>query len=261
MGSSSKVPRFEGDDYAYWKVCMHAYLQSLGAGIWDICTSTTYIVLAVHTTPLEIAQHDANSKAVNALFTSLSHAEFDCVSDLTIAREIWSHLQNFHEGTNDVKTRLVEVYKREYENFMQLPGEGIDAMFSHFQSIMNKVRANKSDGVLPYTDHERALKLLYALDPKVWESNMFSIIESSGYATPTTYEFFSKLKATEIHLQSRAIKNGPTSPSLALASASSRIEANANSYVSFALSTLVSAAEVLFDFVADNELCFLSNKF
>jgi hypothetical protein len=96
---------------------------------------------------------------------------------------------------------LVEVYKREYENFMQLPGEGIDAMLSHFQSIMNKVRANKSDGVLPYTDHERALKLLYALDPKVWESKIFSIIKSSGYATLTTYEFFSKLKATKIHLQ------------------------------------------------------------
>jgi hypothetical protein len=59
----------------------------------------------------------------------------------------------------------------------------------------------------------------------------------------------------------RAIKNGPTPPSLALASTSSGLETNANSYVSFALSTLVSAAEVLFDFIADNELCFLSNKF
>jgi hypothetical protein len=40
--------------------------------------------------------------------------------------------------------------------------ETIDTMFSRFQSIMNKMYANKAQ--LPYDDHERALKLLHALD-------------------------------------------------------------------------------------------------
>jgi hypothetical protein len=43
--------------------------------------------------------------------------------------------------------------------------ESIDSMFSRFQSIMNKMWANKPQ--LPYDDHERALKLLYALDQKI----------------------------------------------------------------------------------------------
>jgi hypothetical protein len=40
-------------------------------------------------------------------------------------------------------------------------------MFSRFQSIMNKMCANKAQ--LPYDDHERALNLLQALDRSIWE--------------------------------------------------------------------------------------------
>jgi hypothetical protein len=54
---------------------------------------------------------------------------------------------------------------REYENFVQLAVEMINIMFSRFQSIVNKTRANKAQ--LTYDDHERALKLLYALDRRV----------------------------------------------------------------------------------------------
>jgi hypothetical protein len=71
-------------------------------------------------------------------------------------------LQSYHEGTAQLKTRLFETYKREYENFAQLDGESIDTMFSCFQTIVNKMQANKLQ--LPYDDHERAPKLLYALD-------------------------------------------------------------------------------------------------
>jgi hypothetical protein len=66
------------------------------------------------------------------------------------------------------------MYKREYENFTQFDGESIDAMFSRFQTIVNKMRANKTQ--LSYDDHERALKLLYALDRKVWDVKVTSII-------------------------------------------------------------------------------------
>ena len=82
----------------------------------------------------------------------------DCSRDLGEALEL-------SRRNHDVKNRLFETYKREYENFSQLDGESIDAMFSRFQTIVNKMRANKPQ--LPYDDHERALKLIYALDQNV----------------------------------------------------------------------------------------------
>jgi hypothetical protein len=69
-------------------------------------------------------------------------------------------------------------------------------MFSRFQTIVNKMRANKAQ--FPYDDHERALKLLFALDQKVWDVKVSTIIESTSYNTLTVNELFSKLKSTEI---------------------------------------------------------------
>ena len=36
MASLGKIPVFAGEDYAYWKVSMRAFLQSMGAEVWDI---------------------------------------------------------------------------------------------------------------------------------------------------------------------------------------------------------------------------------
>ena len=56
-------------------------------------------------------------------------------------------------------------------------------MFSCFQSIVNKVNANRSAGALEYTEHEKSLKFLYALDRSVWDLKVNTIIESAGYET------------------------------------------------------------------------------
>ena len=71
-------------------------------------------------------------------------------------------------------------------------------MFSQFQSIVNKVSANRSADALDYTEHEKALKLLYTLDRSVWDLKVNMIIESAGYETLTVNELFSKLKPTEV---------------------------------------------------------------
>ena len=38
----------------------------MGADVWEITTNQLYDVLAVRTTPLQVTQHEANAKAVNA---------------------------------------------------------------------------------------------------------------------------------------------------------------------------------------------------
>ena len=97
-----------------------------------------------------------------------------------------------------------------------MDGESIDAMFSRFQSIVNKMRANKPQ--LPYDDHERALKLLYALDWKVWDMKVSTIIESTNYDTLTVDELFSTFKCTEIDYQTQAKIKNPSTPTMALVS-------------------------------------------
>ena len=60
------------------------------------------------------------------------------------------------------------------------------------------MHANKAQ--LPYDNHERPLKLLHALDQRVWEVKVSAIIKSPNYETPIVNELFSKLKSTKIDL-------------------------------------------------------------
>ena len=151
-----KPPFFDETNCPYWKIRMSAYLQSISYQVWEICLDANFDPTSDQITPIQMEFHDSNNKARNALFSCLSLGEFERVGHLTTAHQIWSTLERFHEGNDHVKTILFETYKREYENFTQLAGETIDSMFSRFQSIVNKMRANKAQ--LPYSDHERALK-------------------------------------------------------------------------------------------------------
>jgi len=76
------------------------------------------------------------------------------------------------------------------------------------------MQANKPQ--LPYDDHERALKLLYALVRKVWDVKLSAIIESTNYDTLTVDELFSKLKSIEIDYQTQAKIKNPSAPTMAL---------------------------------------------
>jgi hypothetical protein len=103
------------------------------------------------------------------------------------------------------------------------------------------MRANKAQ--LPYDDHERALKLLYALDWKVWDVKVSVIIESTSYDTLTVDELFSKLDSTEIDDQTQAKLKNPSAPTIALVSGNDSSSLANPSQMSLALSSLVSVTE------------------
>ena len=85
---------------------MRAFLQSMGAEVWEITKNQVYEVLAVRTTPLQVSEHEANAKAVNAMFAGISRAEFSRVQGFQEAHKVWTCLENYHEGTPQVKARL-----------------------------------------------------------------------------------------------------------------------------------------------------------
>jgi hypothetical protein len=101
-----------------------------------------------------------------------------------------------HGGDNHVKARLFVSYQMQYENFTQLPGEDIDAMFQRFTAIVNNMKANVED--FPCTEHDQALKLLHVFDPNVWGAKVEAIKESGQYLTIELDDLFSKLKSAEV---------------------------------------------------------------
>jgi hypothetical protein len=54
-------------------------------------------------------------------------------------------------------------------------------MFQQFMMIVNNMRANVV--VLPYDDHDTAIKLLHSLDHTVWSEKVEVILKSEKYET------------------------------------------------------------------------------
>jgi hypothetical protein len=181
---------------------MAAFLRGKGQILWDVMVNTAYVHPMNFLAPGSRDMFNANNKAVDYLYRSLCESEFKQVRTEDLACGIWDQLKNAHAGNAQVQTRLFATYQREYENFTHLPGESIDAMFQLFTVIVNNMRAIVA--VLPYDDHDRALKLLHSLDRTVWSEKVEAILESEKYETLMVEELFSKLKSFEVDCGVRA---------------------------------------------------------
>jgi hypothetical protein len=226
--------------------------------MWDVTVNTAYVHPVNFLGPGSRDMFDANNNAVDYLYRALCRSEFEWVQTDDLAYMIWEQLKNAHAGNAQVQARLFATYRREYENFTHLPGESIDAMFQRFMVIVNNMRANVV--VLPYDDHDRAVKLLHSLDRTVWSGKVEAILESEKYETLTMDDLFSKLKSSEVDCGVHAKIENPTDPhSLALVSGS-RTNANISSR-QLSLSCLVSMPDEEFDMLEEEDLSLVSRRF
>ena len=103
-------PHFDGNNYAYWKVKMKAFLKSIDERVWN---SVEYRQKKP-TTPVsewKTSQKEAaafNSNAVNAIFNAVSMEEFKRISKVEVAHTAQNILQTVHESTKSVKINKLQ---------------------------------------------------------------------------------------------------------------------------------------------------------
>ena len=89
-GQSLIIPLlFDGTNYAYWKVCMRAFFQSLDKKVWqavEIGWTKPKEALA-DWDEAKIKAANFNSRALNALFSAITNEEFKKISFTKIAKE------------------------------------------------------------------------------------------------------------------------------------------------------------------------------
>ena len=82
-GQSLIIPHlFDGTKYAYWKVRMRAFLQSLDKKVWQVVEIgwTKPTKALVDWDDAKIKTANFNSKALNALFSAVTNEEFKKIS-------------------------------------------------------------------------------------------------------------------------------------------------------------------------------------
>jgi hypothetical protein len=108
---------------------MSTYIQSIEYCVWKNFLDAAFGATSARITLIQMEFHDLNNKARNTLFLCLSLAEFERAGHLATTHQIWSTLNRFHDNNDHVKTRLFEMYRLEYANFVKLARETIYSMF------------------------------------------------------------------------------------------------------------------------------------
>ena len=121
-------PLFDGTNYAYQKVRMRVFLQSLDEKVWQA-------VEIGWTKPKEAPadQDDAkikvanfNSRVLTALFSAVTNEEFKKVSSTETAKEAWTILQTTYEETKVVKNSKFQRLTTSFEEIKMEEDESFD---------------------------------------------------------------------------------------------------------------------------------------
>ena len=96
---------FDGTNYAYWKVRMRAFFQSLDEKVWQAVEIgwTMPKEVPVDWDEAKIKAANFNNRALNALFSAVTNEEFKKISSTETTMEAWTILQTTYEGTKAVK--------------------------------------------------------------------------------------------------------------------------------------------------------------
>ena len=119
---------FDGTNYAYWKVCMRAFLQSLDEKVWQAVEIGWTMPKEALTDwdEAKIKAANFNSRALNALFSVVTNEEFKKISSTETAMEAWTILQTTYEGTKAIKDSKLQRLTTSFEEIKMEEDESFD---------------------------------------------------------------------------------------------------------------------------------------
>lgn len=156
---SSKIPVFDGTNYAFWKVRMESYLMSIGVDVWSY-------VLVDYDVP-DVPATDAygkklyvnNAKAKNYILFGLSQYELVKVLHCKYSKEVCMKLNQSHEGYDKVKKVKLQTFIMRFENLKMSEEKNMVEYFLRVDDVTNMIRG-LTEEVKEYMIAQKVLRSL-----------------------------------------------------------------------------------------------------
>jgi hypothetical protein len=145
-----KPPHFDGDDYSFWSHKMCSHLFSLHPSIWEIVENGMHFDSSDNSIFVNEQIH-RNAQATTVLLASLCRNEYNKVSGLDNAKQIWDTLKISHEGNDATIITKMELVEGELGRFSMKRGEEPTKTYNWLKTLVNKIR---SYGSTRWTDHD-----------------------------------------------------------------------------------------------------------
>jgi hypothetical protein len=145
-----KSPHFDGEDYSFWSHKMCSHLSSLHPSIWEIVENGMHFDSTDNPVFINEQIHK-NAQATIVLLASLCRDEYNKVSGLDNAKQIWDTLKISHEGNDATMITKMELVEGELGRFAMIRGEEPTQMYNRLKTLVNKIRSYESTR---WTDHD-----------------------------------------------------------------------------------------------------------
>jgi hypothetical protein len=145
-----KPPHFDGEDYSFWSHKMRSHLFSLHPSIWEIVENGMHFDSTDNPVFINEQIHK-NAQATTVLLASLCRDEYNKVSGLDNAKQIWDTLKISHEGNDTTMITKMELMEGELGRFAMIRGEEPTQTYNRLKTLVNKIR---SYGSTRWTDHD-----------------------------------------------------------------------------------------------------------
>ena len=188
---------FDGTNYAYWKVRMKAFLQSLDEKVWQVVEIgwTKPKEASVDWDEAKIKAANFNNRALNTLFSAVTNEKFQKISSTKTAKEAWTILQTTYEGTKAVKNSKLQRLATSFEEIKMEEDESFDKFYAKLQDMVNS--AFNLGETIPEPKIMR--KMLRAL-PERFHAKITTIEESKDIDKIPLTELVGNLQTYELGL-------------------------------------------------------------
>ena len=219
-GQSLIIPHlFYDTNYAYWKVRMRAFLQSLDEKVWQVVEIgwTKPTEVPVDQDDAKIKAANFNSRALNALFSAVANEDFKKISSTETTKEAWIIIQTTNEGTEAVKDSKLQRLTTSFEEIKMEEDQSFDEFYAKLKDIVN-LAFNLGETILEPKIVRKVRRSL----PKRFHAKIIVIEESKDIDKIPLTELVGNLQTYELDLT--RIGKSSKSKSMALKAKSSDID-------------------------------------
>jgi hypothetical protein len=182
-----KPPHFDGEDYSFWSHKMRSHLFCLHPSIWEIVENGMHFDSTDNPVFINEQIHK-NAQATAILLASLWRDEYNKVSGLDNAKQIWDTLKISHEGSDATMITKMELVEGKLGRFAMIRGEEPTQTYNRLKTLVNKIRSYGSTRRMDHDVVRLILRSFTVIDP-----HLINLIrENPRYTKMTPEEILGK---------------------------------------------------------------------
>ncbi|XP_073063983.1 uncharacterized protein [Primulina eburnea] len=219
-GSTNTVfrpPVLDGSNYALWKVKMRVFIKSIDERAWqrvldgwsppklEDADGDTRLKPESTWTVDEVHSSNFNSKALNAVFSSVDTRMFNLITNCVCAKDAWEILQKHCEGSASVRKTRLRMVTSKFES-LRMEDKG---SILEYDCRLRQL-SNESHGLGDLIPNERLVNKVLRYLPERFNVKVCAIEESKDTSTINLDELMSSLRTFEMNLDLQRKDKGKT---------------------------------------------------